>query len=151
MTTEEDEDRHYDEQFEIFERLRVRIDNLLERYGRPDSLSGLGDYSAHDDFRQSPQVKVSVGNLELLRPSIVYQLQGIVREFPGWEIVYAVALEDHLEDWPSMALYIRSDEIIDTLQRRYFPKKYQNIEFVGSRRETEDDVLRHRSMSRKID
>src|ERR1700679_3418169 len=123
MTTQEDEDRRYDEQFEIFERLRVRIDSLLEQYGQPDSLSGLGDYSAHADFRQSPQVKVSIGNLELFRPSIVYEIQEIMKDFSGWEIVYAVALEDHFDDWPDMGLYIRGDEIIDTLQRQYFPKK----------------------------
>ncbi len=121
MTPEEE--RRYDEQFEIFERLRIRIDYLMERHGRPDSLSGLGDYCAHDDFRQSPQVKVSIGNLELLRPFIVYQLQEIVKDFPGWEIVVAVAPEDHLEDWPSMGLYIRPHEIIDGLQRRYFPER----------------------------
>jgi hypothetical protein len=151
MATQEDLDRQYDEQFEIFELLRVRIDSLLEQYGEPDSLSGLGDYSAHCDFRQSPQVKVSIGNLKLLQPSIVYQMQGIVRDFPGWEIVYAVALEDHLEDWPNMGLYIRGNEIIDTLQRQYFLKEFQNIEYVGSRRETEDDVAHHRSMSLETD
>jgi hypothetical protein len=145
MTAEDDEDRHYDEQYEIFERLRVRIDDLLEQYGRPDTLSGLGDYSAHDDFRQSPQVKVSVGNLHLLRPSIVYQLQKIVRDFPGWEIVYAVALEDHLEDWPSMGLYIRGNEILDTLQRQYFPEKYRDVQYSGSRRITEEQYLASRS------
>jgi hypothetical protein len=142
MTPEEE--RRYDEQFELFERLRIRIDNLLEQYGEPDSLDGLGDYCAHDDFRQSPQVKVSIGNIGLLRPSIVYQLQGIVRDFPGWEIVYAVALEDHLDDWPDMGLYIRGNEIVDTLQRQYFPKEYQDIQYTGSRRTTEQQYLASR-------
>lgn len=138
MTPEEE--RRYDEQFEIFEKLRARIDNLLERYGRPDTLSeGPGDYSAHDDFRQSPQVKVSITNPELLRPSIIYQLQGIVRDFPGWEIVVAVVLDDRQDDWPNMGLYIRPHEIIDGLQRQYFPKEYQNIEYAGARRGTEKD------------
>jgi hypothetical protein len=138
MTPEEE--RRYDEQFEIFERLRVRIDNFLEQYGQPDSLSeGLGDYSAHADFRQSPQVKVSIGNLELLRPFIVYQLQKIVQDFPGWEIVYAVAVDGHFDDWPNMGLYIRGHEIIDGLQRQYFPKEYRDIEYAGARRGTEKD------------
>jgi hypothetical protein len=34
-------------------------------------------------------------------------------------------------------LYIRGDEIIDTLQRQYFPKKYQSIEYADSKRGTE--------------
>jgi hypothetical protein len=145
LITQEEEERRYDEQFEIFERLRIRIDILLEQYGEPDSLSGLGDYSAHCDFRQSPQVKVSVGNLELLRPSIVYQLQGIVRDFPGWEIVYTVALEDHLEDWPNMGLYIQGNEILDTLQRQYFSEEYRDVQYSGSRRITEEQYLASRS------
>lgn len=137
MTPEEE--RRYDEQFELFEQLRERVDDLLEQYGAPDTLNGLGDYSAHADFRQSPQVKVSVGNLELLRPSIVYQLQGIVRDFPGWEIVFAVAVDGHFDDWPNMGLYIRGNEIVDTLQRQYFPTKYQNFRYDGSRQAAEPD------------
>ena len=128
-----DEERRYDQQFEIFERLRVRIDDFLEQFGRPDSLSELGDYSAHADFRQTPQVKVSISNLELLRPFIVYQLQEIVKDFPGWEIVVAVEPEDHLEDWPAMGLYIRPHEIVDGLQRQYFPKEFQDICYPESR------------------
>jgi hypothetical protein len=137
MTPEEE--RRYDEQFEIFERLRVRIDELLERYGRPDSLSVDGDYSAHDDSRQSPQVKVSICNLDLLRPHIIHQLQHVVRDFPGWEIVVAVAVRGHFDDWPNMGLYIRSLEIIDGLQRQYFPKEYQDIKYAGARPGTEND------------
>jgi hypothetical protein len=135
----EDEDRRYDEQFNTFPLLRDRIENLLEQYGRADSLAGLGDFSAHYHFVQSDQVKVSVANLDLFQPFIVYQLQDIVKEFPGWEIVYTVAVDDHLEDWPNMGLYIRGHEIVDTLQRQYFPKRYQSIEYAGSKRETEPD------------
>lgn len=134
-----DEVRRYDEQLEIFERLRDRIDNLLEQYGKPNSLSGMGDYCAHSDFRQSPQVKVSIASLDLLRPFIIHQLREIVKDFPGWEIVVAVALDDHLEDWPNMGLYIRPHEIIDGLQRQYFPKEYQDIAYAGGRPGIEDD------------
>ncbi len=126
------EDDYY-AQFEIFERLRKEINDLLSQYGRADSLSGLGDYSAHADFLQSNQVKVSVGNLDLLRPSIVAQLQAVVRKFPGWEIVYTVAVDGHFDDWPDMGLYIRPHEIIDELQRQYFPKEYHNISYADLR------------------
>jgi hypothetical protein len=139
IQSKEDEDRRYDEQFNTFLLLRDRIEDLLEQYGRADSLAGLGDFSAHYHFVQSDQVKVSVANLDLFQPFIVYQLQDIVKEFPGWEIVYTVALDDHLKDWPDMGLYIRGDEIIDTLQRQYFPEKYQSIEYAGSKRGTEPD------------
>lgn len=129
MTPEEE--RRYDQQFEIFERLRVRIDELLEKYGKPDSLSETGDYSAHDDFRQSPQVKASISNPDLLRPFIIYQLQEIVRNLPGWEIVVAVVLENRQPDWPRMGLYIRPHEIIDGLQRQYFPERVSGHRICG--------------------
>jgi len=133
MKNDRDWEDAYDAQFEIFERLRKEINELLSQYGRPDSLSGLGDYSAHADFRQSNQVKVSIGNLELLKPSIIAQLQAIVRKFPGWEIVAAVAVDGHFYDWPDMGLYIRPDEIVDELQRQYFPKEYKNISYAALR------------------
>jgi hypothetical protein len=133
MKNDDDEDHRDEEQFDTFLKLRGRIENLLEQYGRPDNLSELGDFSAHYDFLQSAQVKVSVANLELLQPFVVYQLQDILKEFPGWEIVYAVTIDDHLEDWPDMGLYIRDDEIVDTLQRQYFPRRYQSIEYAGSK------------------
>jgi hypothetical protein len=139
MESNDGEDRRAEKQYNTFLLLRERIENLLEQYGRADSLGELGDFSAHYDFVQSDQVKVSVANLELLQPQIVYWLQDIVKEFPGWEIVYAVTIDDHLDDWPNMGLYIRGDEIIDTLQRQYFPKKYQRIEYVGGKRGVEPD------------
>jgi hypothetical protein len=134
-----DEDRRAEEQYNTFLLLRERIENVLEQYGRADSLGELGDFSAHYHYVQSRQVKVSVANIELLQPHIVYQLQDIVKEFPGWEIVYAVTIDDHLDDWPNMGLYIRGDEIVDTLQRQYFPQKYQGIEYAGGRRAKEPD------------
>jgi hypothetical protein len=139
MKTNDSDDRRDEEEYNTFLQLRDRIENLLEKYGRPDDLTELGDFSAHYDFVQSPQVKVSVANLDLLQPCIVYQLQNILKDCQGWEIVYAVTVDDHLDDWPNMGLYIRGDEIVDTLQRQYFPKRYQNIENVGGRRGREPD------------
>lgn len=121
-----------------FERFWNQIDALLEKFGKPDSLLGLGDYSVYSDYWGYPQVKVSVGNLELLRPQVVMQLQKIASDFPGWDIVVAVAVREHY-DWPEMGLIIRGNEIIDGLQQRYFPKEFQNLNYKGSRPGTEND------------
>ena len=128
-----DEDRLYEEQAEIFDRLYGRIDALLERLGRPDTLLGLGDYSIYGDYWGYPQVKVSIGSLELLRPEVVRQMQSIVKDFPGWEIIVAVAVDGHFDDWPDMGLTIRAHEIIDGLQRQYFPREFQDIQYEGSK------------------
>lgn len=44
-------------------------------------------------------------------------------------------MRDQYDDWPSMGLYIRPDQIIDALQRQYFPQEFQNSEYPGARRD----------------
>jgi hypothetical protein len=134
-----DDDAAYIEQNNIFERLYARINKLLEKFGRRDSLLADGDYSVYGDYWGYPQVKVTISNLELLRPNVVNSLRGLIKEFPGWEIVVAVAVDGHLEDWPEMGLYIRPHEIIDGLQRQYFPKEFQDIRYEGGRPGTDRD------------
>lgn len=137
MTT--DDDRLYDEQAEIFDRLYDRIEVLLERFGRPDTLLGPGDYSVYGDYMGYPQVKVSIGNLQLLRPSVVKSLRDVLSQFPGWEIVVAIAVRGHYDDWPNMGLIIRGHEIIDGLQRQYFPPEFRDIQYEGGRPGTDGD------------
>ena len=138
MNTSKDEDSRYEQQLKIFERLVDQINILLKRHGEHDSLKP-GDYSIYDDYWGYPQVKVSINNLKLLQPSIVDGLQKIVKTCPGWEIVVAVAVRGHYNDWPEMGLYIRPHEIIDGLQRQYFPKEFRKIEYVGARPGTASD------------
>jgi hypothetical protein len=129
------------EQIEVFDRLRDRIYDLLKRFGQPHYLPAQphGDYSVHGDYGGYPEVVVFVGNLQMLRPSVVTALQELIKEFPGWQITVTIAVRGHYDDWPHMGLYIRSHEIIDGLQRQYFPKEYQDIEYEGSRRGTAYD------------
>lgn len=126
-------------QAKTFERLASQVAELLEQFGKHDSLLEMGDYSIYGDYWGYPQVKVTIENLELLRPGIVKHLQRIIARYPGWEIVVAVAVPGHIGDWPKMGLYIRPHEIIDGLQRQYFPAEYRTIEYEGSRRGTERD------------
>jgi len=128
--------RRQNEQYAIFERLRERVDKLLERFGRPDFMPGErhGDYSVHGDYSEYPQVVVFVGNLELLRSPVVNAVQRLLKEFPWWQIDLMVGLWDHLKDWPNMGISIRSNEIVDDLQRQYFPKEFQDLAYEGARR-----------------
>jgi hypothetical protein len=132
-------DRHFDEQLDAFERLRNRINSLLGKFGSPDSLIRDGDYAVHGDYSGHPQVVVFVHNLKLLQPALVSELQQLIREFPGWEIELTVTVRGHYDDWPNMGLYIRPHEIVDGLQRQYFPKEFQNLEYEGARRGTAYD------------
>lgn len=132
-------DRRQSEQYKVFEDLEARVDKLLEHFGRPDYLPGqrYGDYQVYGDYSEYPQVVVFVGNLKLLQPPIVGALQQLVKEFPGWQIDLMVTLRGH-EDWPNMGISIRGDEIVDDLQRQYFPEEYQNLAYEHSR---QGDVL----------
>jgi hypothetical protein len=132
-----DEDRLHEERLEQFERLMNLVDRVMKQFGRHDSLSALGDYSVLGDYWGYPQVKVDVHDLRLLDPYIIEWLKNIVAAFPGWEIVVTLAIRRHYDDWPDMGLYVRAHEIFDTLQRQYFPKEFQTLEYEGSRRGTE--------------
>lgn len=132
-----DEDRLHEERLKAFDHLGNVIEEFMSQFGRPDSLSRPGDFCVIGDYWGYPQVKVGIHELTLLRPAIVKGLQQIISNFPEWEIVYTVAVRGHYDDWPDMGLYISSREIIDTLQRRYFPKEFQDIEYEGSRRGAE--------------
>ncbi len=120
---------------EIFERLYERVEATLEMFGRPNYLPGqrYGDYSVHGDYSEYPQVVVFVNNLDLLRPSVVNALQQLLTDFPGWQIDLMVAVRGHYSDWPNMGLSIRKDEVLDGLQRQYFPKAYQGLAYEGGR------------------
>jgi hypothetical protein len=78
-------------------------------------------------------VVVFVDNLELLRKPVVDTLQGLVKNFSGWQIDLMITTRGH-EDWPNMGISIRADEIVDDLQRQYFPPEYQNLTYENSRR-----------------
>lgn len=136
--TDENPDSRYEHQVRIFERLVDRINGVFRQYGKHDSLEP-GEYSIYEDYWGFPQVKVSINDLKLLQPEIVEKLQQIVKAYPDWEIVVAVAIRSHADGWPEMGLYIRPHEIIDGLQRQYFPKEFQDIAYDGARRGTADD------------
>jgi hypothetical protein len=116
-----------------FERLRDRVEGVLRHFGIPDSLTRDGDYTVHGDYLGHPEVVVFVGNLAMMAPNIVSQLHDVIREFPGWQIVMTVAVRGHYKDWPNMGLYIRPHEIIDGLQRQFFPTEFQALEYPGAR------------------
>jgi hypothetical protein len=119
-----------------WERLYHSVASVLRQFGVEDSHQS-GDYWIHDSYWGFPQVKVFVHNLALLSPRVVKALQRVLRNFVGWEIMVAVAVRG--EVWPDMGLTIRAHEIVDGLQRQYFPKEYRGFEYEGSRLGTDRD------------
>ena len=126
-------------ELETFEKVYQEVRKLLRRFGTPDSLLRVGDYSVYGAYWGYPQVKVSIGKLNLLCPQVIKSLQKILMKYPGWEFVVAVANLDMGKDWPEMGLIVRRHEIIDGLQRQHFPKEFREFRYEGSRPGTDRD------------
>lgn len=114
------------------------INRVLEPYGKEDAF-GKGDYLLVDDNWGNHQQKIEVQNLNLIKPEIVKSLQKILAPYPDWEIVIAIDVRERKVDWPPMGLTVRSDEIIDGLQRQYLPTEFQTLKYKGSRVGTDRD------------
>jgi hypothetical protein len=138
MATEQDLDER---QLQIFENLRDRAFALLEQFGESgyQRHDVAADYSVEGDFTGYPEVVVYVDNLKMLRPPVINALQALIKEYPGWQITVTVTVRGHYDDWPNMGLYVRPHEIIDGLQRQYFPAEFQHIEYDGARKGTACD------------
>jgi hypothetical protein len=128
------------EQHAVFERLWQQVDKLLERFGRPDLLPGqrFGDYQVNGDYSDYPRAVVFVDNLKLLRRPVVDALQLLIKQFPGWQVDLMVTTRGH-EEWPGMGVSVRSNEVVENLNRQYFPAEFQDLTFANSRSGTFKD------------
>jgi hypothetical protein len=125
-------------QIEVWEAVYERLRELLLQFGSED-VDRRADCWIHDQNVGTLQHKIYIRNLALLRPHIVSALQQLLTEFPGWEIMVAVSVPGPGDAWPDMGLTIRLHEIVDGLERKYFPVDYRDIVYNGSRRGSEYD------------
>lgn len=125
-------------QVETWQLLYDRIREFMLTVGTESHLHS-ADCWVHDDNWGSKQQKIYVRNLKLLRPSIIKSFQQMLQEFPDWEIIIAVSMPAPVGPWPDMGLTIRAHEIIDGLQRQYFPPEHRGIQYEGSRPGTDRD------------
>jgi hypothetical protein len=114
------------------------VREVLQQFGVEDPF-GKGDYLVVDDNYGFRGHKVEIHTLRMLDPQIVKALQLLLRRFPDWEIIIAVGIPGKEKLWPLMGLTIRAHEIVDGLQRQWFPPEYRDIHYPGSRPGTERD------------
>lgn len=126
------------EQELVWVSLYDQVRAVLEQEGWEDPY-GHADYWLVDSNRGVLQHKIEVQNLRMLSPKIVQSLRGLLRHYRGWEIVVAVHVPGTENLWPPMGLIVRAHEVVDGLQRQYFPKEFQSYEYAGSRRGTDRD------------
>lgn len=123
------------EQLKTWRILYGRLRKTLLRFGTEGGLSPADCWIEEDNWGYR-QHKVYVRNLKMLSPLVVKSLQQVMMDFPDWEIMIAVSVRD---EWPDMGLTIRAHEIIDGLQRQYFPPEFRDLHYEGSRPGTERD------------
>jgi hypothetical protein len=68
-----------------------------------------------------------------VKPIVIKSLQKLLNGYPNWEIAVTIGSPAKEKSLPSMGLIIADDEIIDGLQRDYFPEEFKTIEYEGSR------------------
>ncbi len=122
----------YTEQERAWGKLYDRIQRVMNRYGNSNYI-GEGDYWLLDDNWGMTQHKLCVNNLKMLEPVIIKRLQACLADYSDWEIVVAVDVPGSGDSWPPMGLIVRPHEMVDGLQRQYFPKEFQGIKYEGSR------------------
>lgn len=106
--------------------LHDMITETLDRFGRKDPV-GKGDYWLLDENWGWFVQQLEFQNLNLFRPEIVKCLQGLLAEFPDWEITIRVSVPAMEGKWPGMGLVVSCDKIVDELQRQYLPEEFRNF------------------------
>ena len=124
--------KNFNEQEREWRKIYGRLASLMTQFGNEDGF-GKGDYWIVDDNWGCRQHKLYINNLHLLAPPVIEAVQSVLHGFPHWEIVVDVDIPDGGKAWPAMGLIIRAREIVDDLQRAYFPKEIQDFKYAGSR------------------
>jgi hypothetical protein len=128
MSHDDDDEK----QSEEWERLYNRVKSLLAEVGVDDAF-GRGDYLLVDDNYGWRRIKIEAQRLIVFRLDVVTALRALLDDMPGWEIVVAVDVPEHEQDWPVMGLTIRRHEIIDGLQREFLPPEFADLHYPGGR------------------
>lgn len=118
-------------QSEEWEALYRQIIELLAPWGVEDAF-GRGDYLVVDDNYGWRRHSIEIHHLKMLEPHIVKSLRALLMGRPDWEVAISVDVPGK-ESWPRMGLRIRAREIIDDLQRQYFPPAYRDLSYPVSR------------------
>ena len=112
--------------------LHDQITRTLNQYGVKNAF-GKGDYWLLDDNWGWERQQVEVQNLNLLRPHVIKELQTLLAKYPNWDITVRVDVPGKEKIWPGMCVIIYHDEIIDELQREFFPEEFRNMTYEGGR------------------
>lgn len=115
----EDED-----QAATWEAMYARLKAVLALHGVEDAF-GEGDYWVLGDNYGFRSNKVVVFKLSILTHELVAALQRTLQGIDDWEIVVAIDIPGTEGRWPPMGLVVCGQQVVDELQRDYFPKEIE--------------------------
>ncbi len=127
-----------EEQVRTWEHFYKSVCDVLRRFGAENHF-GEADYLVVDDNYGWRETHVEVHSLKMLAPDVIAQLRSLLAKDRTWQISVAVHVPGTKPNWPVMGLTIRAHEIIDGLQRQYFPEPYRSFQYDGARPGTEYD------------
>jgi hypothetical protein len=108
------------------------IKGVLLQYGQ-DDIDG-GEYFIVDEIFSSYVHQIEMHKLHMLRPEIIKSLQGLLKDYPDWEIEISISIpQEGINVDPGEGLTLRDTEIIDALDRELLPNEYRNFKYEGSR------------------
>jgi hypothetical protein len=111
-----------------WEILYDRIDGVVRKFGSESHVRN-GDYMLLDENWGLHQHKIEIQNLNMLKSDVIQSLRGLLADFPNWEILVSVDIPGTEMTWPRMGLIIRSDQVVDGLERQYLPAPYQHVTY----------------------
>jgi hypothetical protein len=111
-----------------------RIKGILQGFGKDEEAGG-GDYFLIDDIIDPNTHLLEIHSLHMLRPEVIEPLQRVLLGFPDWQIeIFVITQDGKTIISPENGLILRSDGIIDTLDRTLLPPEYRGLQYPGSRR-----------------
>jgi len=132
---EHTESRLRQERVELFK----RVSRALRQFGR-----NWRDYYLLKERAWAYRHLILTDNALLLQPAAIKALQGLLIDFPDWEIIICVANRESDSDdvrkygyeWPESQVIIRDDAIIDSLDRDRLPREFRDLMIEDSRPDT---------------
>jgi hypothetical protein len=118
---ERDIERQEQEWSALFERTNATLQNVSEG----------GDYFILGENWGRHRHEIEIQNLNFLRPVVIKSLQTLLSDYPKWEIAIGVDVVTKYKGWPEMGVIVRSNEIVDGLQREYLPQELQAAVYEG--------------------
>jgi hypothetical protein len=118
-------------QEENWQILHDRITETLRPFGRKNAFRE-GDYWLLDDNWGWDCHQLEIQDLNLLQPRIIKALQALLADFPNWYMTVRIDVPGTEDTWPGMGLIIYKDEIVDELQREFFPEEFRHFTYEGT-------------------